>query len=298
MVDRFTGLWRGGILLVLLAVGGCAGPSNEQIAQIAQSGEVFAAHVPRVYDVAFESAVDRDSSDLANQRKNAKGRPAAVQNAVMAAYVGNTDALAQRLDQFNTMKSHARLLDKYFTKLNAVASGGGSAAAGEAATGAADQLEKLAPSIKDLSIGGKAVSGFVGPLVSLGVSTFTNSQLQAHLKASGPKVQEAIALQGAMFALLLDLERDRAKATADAKVKVAFDAFDQPLPSTWSAERLKSLKPAPITNALSAARDAADQLQSNYEQLVTGGDGSIGRLQNALALVGAIVTVFETSNRQ
>jgi hypothetical protein len=39
-------------------------------------------------------------------------------------------------------------------------------------------------------------------------------------------------------------------------------------------------------------------LQSNYEDLLTGGDGSIGRLQNALALVGAVVTVFETSRPQ
>lgn len=298
MTDRPYAFRRACVVLMLLAVSACAGASNEQIAQVAQSGEVFAAQAPRVYDVAFRSAVDRDSADLARLRENAKGRPPAVQDAVKSAFVNNTTALSERLAHFNAMKAHAGLLKDYFAKLNLLASGGGSAAAGAAATTVASELEKLAPGIKSLSIGGKTVSGFLGPLVSIGVSSFTNVQLQKHLEASGPKVQEAIALQGAMFALLLDQERARAAATADAAVKTAFDDFAKPLPSTWAADRLKSLAPPPITNALSAARDAADQLRSNYEELIAGGDGSIDRLQNALALVGAVVSVFETGGQQ
>ncbi|GHD62779.1 hypothetical protein GCM10017083_52070 [Thalassobaculum fulvum] len=291
-------LCRAGAMLVLLAVTACAGAGNEQIAQVAQSGEVFATQAPRVYDVVFASAVNRDSADLEQLRKRAVGRPEAVQAAVRTAFVNNTKLLSERLAHFNTMKSHARLLDSYFTKLNVLASGGDSAAAGQAASNAANELEKLAPGIKDISIGGRSLNGLVGPLVSLAVSTFANSRLQEHLKTSAPKVQEAIALQRSMFALLLDQERARAKAAADAAVKVAFDAFDKPLPETWAAERLKTFAPAPIANALSAALDAADELQSNYEALVTGGDGSLNRLQNALALVGAVVTVFESNTQQ
>lgn len=298
MIHKRIGLHKAAVLLALFMVAGCAGASNEQIAQVAQSGEVFAAQVPRVYDVAFEIAVNRDSADLARQRQRAEGLPAEAQAAVKQAFVANTKLLAQRSDQFDVMKAHARLLQTYFTRLNVLASGGGSAAAGQAASNAADELQKLVPKVKGISIAGSSVTDFIGPLVDLGVSTFTNARLQEHLKASGAKVQEAIALQRAMFALLLKFEQDRLTAAEDAAVMVAFDDFDKPLPSTWAAQRLKSFTPPPVTNALSAARDAADQLQSNYEELIAGGDGSIGRLRNALALVGAVVTVFETGRPQ
>jgi hypothetical protein len=298
MIQELARLRWTAVLLTVVAVAGCAGPGNERIAQVAQSGEVFAAQAPRVYDVAFEIAVHRDSTDLVKQRQRAEVLPAEAQAAVRQAFAANTRLLAERLEQFDVMKEHARLLRTYFSRLDALASGGGASAAGEAATNVAGELQKLVPKIEGITIGGSSVGGLVGPLVSLGVSTFTNARLQEHLEASGEKVREAIALQRAMFALLLKFEQDRARAAEEAAIKAAFDSFDKPLASDWAARRLKSFTPSPVTNALSAARDAAEQLQSNYEDLLTGGDGSIGRLQNALALVGAVVTVFETSRPQ
>ncbi len=58
------GPWKsksGGLIVVLIGwmLASCAGPSNEEIASFAQSGITFSNQTPRVYDYAFQEAVQR-----------------------------------------------------------------------------------------------------------------------------------------------------------------------------------------------------------------------------------------------
>ncbi len=292
-----------GIVFVALTITACAGASNQEIASFAQSGVTFSGQIPRVYDFAFQQAVERDTADILKSRERLRKlqlsgpQLAAAKTGLGQQYDNNLQAFEQRLDSFRTMKEHASTLGAYFVALNALASGASSEAAGNAANGLVNKLGGLAPEVKTISFGGAPVATLVGPLAKLAVASFTNARLQEHLNTHAGTVQEAIALQRTMFELLLEIERDREKIPADVGVKQSLLNLDKDLPPDWARQRQQSftfkLQPSPISVALSAAKE----LESNFDQLVEGGQGALASLERSIVFVETVVTIFE-ANRQ
>ncbi len=299
------GPWKsksGGLIVVLIGwmLASCAGPSNEEIASFAQSGITFSNQTPRVYDYAFQEAVQRENADLLRTRKRNIDNGLTGADSVKALGVRYDDGLKQlkvRLSYFQEMKEHASTLGAYFVALNALASGATSEAAGTAADGLANSLAGLAPSLESISIGGANVKGLIGPLVKLAVAEYANARLQEHLSLHAGTVQNAIALQRSMFQLLANIEIDRAKAPADASVRQSLLKLDKDLPPDWAQRREQSFTFQLQRNPISAAVIAASELERNFNQLVEGGAGALARLERSIVVVETITAIYE-SNRQ
>lgn len=289
-------------VLIGLILTACAGPSNERIARFAQSGVSFAGQIPRVYDYAFGRAVERDSETMLRDRKRVRDllgknllTKADASKALQKQYDETRAQFEKRLQSFNTMKKHASALSSYFVALNALASGASSEAAGNAAAEFARQLGGLAPEVKTVSLGDKSLTSLIGPLAQLAVAEFTNARLQAHLERYAKTVAEAIAYQRAMFELLIEIERNRKKAPGDTEIRQAFLRVEKDLPPNWVQQNLQSfsfqLQPSPI----SAARIAAEQLQTNFEELAKGGQGALPRLQRSVVFAETMLTIYQSS---
>ncbi len=292
-----------GVVFLALTITACAGASNQEIASFAQSGVTFSGQIPRVYDFAFQQAVERDNTDLLRNRERLRKlqltgpQLTAAKTGLEQQYDANLQEFEQRLESFRIMKEHASTLGAYFVSLNALASGASSEAAGNAANGLVTKLGGLAPQVKTISFGGAPVADLVGPLAKLAVASFTNARLQEHLKTHAGTVQEAVALQRTMFELLLEIERDREKIPADVGIKQSLLNLDKDLPPDWARQRQQSftfqLQPNPISVALSAAKE----LESNFNQLVEGGQGALASLERSIVFVETVVTIYE-ANRQ
>ena len=279
-------------VLASLLIAACA--SNEKIASFAQSGIAYTEEVPKAYDYAFAQAVDRNSADLIKQRERLPANRLSGDR-LKQAYGENNEALKRRLDYLGVMKRHLTTLQDYFIVLYALASGSASAAAGEAADGLAGQLAELSPKVKDISIGDKVLRDFVGPIASLTVGAFVNARLQEHLAAHADTVREGIALQEAMFGLLLEIESDRQEIKVDHQVAKELADLRRDLPADWKERRRQVLAFQLAPGPISAAEEASRQLGSNFDQLVQGGQGTLSSLERAIAYLDTVVRLYEAN---
>lgn len=301
-------LWRLRAMIVLpiligLSFVGCAGSSNERIANMAQSGIVFTAHAPGVYDYAFDRAVSRENQDLIKKREklrkianNDESRKTAAA-ALNTAYEDTKRQFIQRLNYFTLMKEHAWALREYFLALNVLASGAKSEAAGNAANGIVTELTKFEPDIKQVSIGGSALSDLIKPVTALAIGAFTNHRLNEHLQANAKTVLEAIGYQQAMFQLLVNIERDRKMTTSAEKLRRSFVNLDQDLPSDWSQKSRESLTFEMLANPITAALAAAEQLAQNFQLLVEGNQGAVSSLERSVVYAQIILDIYQTSKK-
>ena len=290
--------------LALLPVA-CAGPSNQEIASYAQSGISFTNQVPRVYDYAFQEAVRRDNTELLKECARVRTlttrvtteQTTALKSALKKRYEDTQEQIRKRLESFQVMKNHASKLGRYFVTLNALASGATSDAAENAANGIANQLGELVPGVKRVTVGNRSLEDFVGSATGLVVASFTNSKLQDHLERNADKIEEAIGLQRAMLALLVEIEKDRLQATVSTGVEQSFLNLDKDLPADWQQRREQNfnlqLQPSPLTAGL----QAVTELESNFKLLVEGGQGALDTLERTIVLVGTIMDIYQASQQ-
>lgn len=285
------------VVLAVLALVACSGPANERIAAFAHSGATFAGDAPGVYDYAFRTAVDRESADLAAQHAKVVKQPSEHRSSLVEALGKAHDEkekhLEQRLQHFNLMKRHARTLKTYFAYLANLAGDDPSDQVATAMSGVAKRLGSLAPSVRDVELGGKKLINSLAPLSNIVVGIVANSRLKQHLEMYGDDVDEAIGMQQAMFELLLEIEGDRALIANKQEVRSALMNVGRDLPADWPDRRRRlfasQLQPSPI----SAGRDAARELRASFRDLNAGGDGALARLQEAVVLVKAVQAVFD-----
>lgn len=293
------------VVLTALLLGACAGTSNEDIARVSKSGIAFSNQAPRVYDFAFEETVKRDNAELLKERERTRAvvgstspeQAQALKTALQTRFEQTQIAIQKRLEQFRVMKNHSATLGRYFVTLNALASGATSEAAENAANGIANQLGELVPGVKAVSIGGKNLSELAGPATGLIVASFTNSKLNAHLARYGTDVLEAIGLQKAMMALLVEIQVDRLQARLDTSVEQSFLNLDKDLPADWQQRRQQNFNVQLQPNPLTAGLQAATELESNFKQLAQGNQGALDSLERAIVLVGTIMDIYQASQQ-
>jgi hypothetical protein len=282
--------------LAVLFLNSCAGPRARDFVEFANSGVLFTNEAPKVYDYAYRSEVNMDSAKLIEDRENA------IELGVSGGPLAETlkkrnDLFFERLEQFNLMKKHALLLRSYFRALANLAAGEVPEKAGTAASNIASQLKTLEPDIGNIKIGGAAVTSLFQPVAEFAVAAFRNSQLRGHLEKHGKTIFDAIELQREMFLLLRDIERNHDKEgwRRREKVELANPLKDlkTDLPANWAEQRLSLLTISPSETPITAAIQAAEELQRNLKSLSSGQGSALDKLERSIIWVDALLQAFE-----
>lgn len=293
---RCGGSARSSVLAVMVCgalLSACAGPSNEQIAALANTGIAFSKQVPEVYDYAFQHAALRESADLLKQRADMRKLGATDGSRLETSYRNRKAALAERQDAFGKMIEHAAKLEAYFSALQALSSGKAAEDAAGTADGIASQLGALSLDFKAIKVGSTALSSLFKPVTALAVSSFANEKLQTHLKQHAKSVHEAIALQRSMFKLLLEQERTRRKAPHDVALQQSLKNLTSELPADWTQRWVQSFDFRLQSTPVSVAEKATGELETAFKQLVETGTGTLAQVERSIVLIDAIVSIFK-----
>lgn len=267
-------LWLVGTL-VLLGLTGCGSTASvNQAGRLADAGIAYADAVPTFYDESFALAGAADSLVLEQNRN------LLMPDERIDALTRSDTLLSERLQILRDLKAHARALRAYFVALKSLIGSEGAGQISEATKGLIDRLGKLHEPIAAATIGDRAVSEFVDPVVSLAVAAYQSRALHEELEARAETVERELALQKAAINAL----GEQMLADWDLQVQIEernplqFEfAEDGPLPPDWSERRIASLKKTAHLATLEVAAKAAENLHQSWIAFAEGrvGEGSL-----------------------
>ena len=282
--------------LAVLLLNACAGPQTKNFVVFANSGVLFTNEVPKVYDYAYRSEVNMDSAKLIEDRERAiKLGSSGVDLA--DTLKDRNQLFLDRLEQFNLMKKHALLLRSYFVALANLAAGEVPEKAGISASNIASQLKGLEPKIANIKIEGRAVTSLLQPVTEFAIAAFQNRQLKEHLEEHGKSVFDAIGLQKEMFLLLRDIELDQDKEgwrrRENVELAKPLNDLKTGLPANWADQRVSLLTISPSETPITAAIQAAEELQNNLKSLAANHGSALDQLERSIIWVDALLQAFE-----
>jgi hypothetical protein len=284
------------LIVLVLGLSACVGPQTKDFAEFANSGIRFTDQVPKVYDYAFGQEVNADSAKIIGDREIVKELGTSI-DSLTAALEKRNNIFLERLEQFNLMKKHAILMRSYFMTLAKLASGEHSEEAGKTAANIASQMESLVPEIKTIKVLDTPISGLFQPITKMAVEAMKNKYLKKHLEQHGHTVWNAIALQREMFLILrkIELEQDQKgwRKREDFELVKPLKNLKSDLPANWAEQRLALLTVSPAETPLSAAIQAAEELQQNLKSLALNQGNTIDKLERSIIWMNALVEAFE-----
>ena len=284
------------LTLFVLGLSACAGPQTKDFAEFANCGIRFTEQTPKVYDYAFRQEVNADSAKIIGDRDRAK--ELGVSGDKLADTLKERDALfIERLGQFNLMKKHAILMRSYFTVLANLASEENVEEAGKAAANIASQLETLVPKIKTIKVLDTPISDLFQPITKIVVEALKNAYLKKHLEQHGQTIWNAIELQRDMFVLLLKIEQEQDQKAwrqrENVELAKPLKNLANELPANWSEQRLALLAVSPTETPISAAIQAAEELQQNLKSMALNQGSTIDKLERSIIWINALIEAFE-----
>jgi hypothetical protein len=262
-------------VLMAALLAGC-GTNTGAVHEISVNGAQLMGSVDTVYADACTRFVDLASSDIWSVREDLRRAGRVDEDFLDEKVQARAASNREFCDAMATAQEHAKLLGAYFVALGQLADPGLREQAAASANSLADQLFALAPEVKELSLGGLAVSSLIKPAIDLGVGQFQARELQAHFDAHAAEIDDSLATQVAMLAVLDQQYRDEqcmASAVQFDSVWRRFIALDSSLSREEfdreyrKAELCRELVGmVPTGEALSAARS----LQTTYRQVAAG----------------------------
>lgn len=270
----------------LLLLSGCASRVS-QFKEFGEAGVKYADTMNKLLDASGELAVDRNSASLINDRSELRSGDDGKRGEVLKR--GN-ELLEERLRILNAIAKHNQLLKLYFEALAKVAAGTEIAAGTK---GIIEKLNEINPTISKATLGNAHIGSLVGPLTELTVASFQQAALEKELKYHANTIDKELELQvAAIKAIEESWEYDQKKVLEDnSKISQKQFIQDNALPEHWAENRKNILNGNTSPKLDKSASNAANELKTAFETLVTKGDNA--KLENIPLIVNDLNKVLD-----
>jgi hypothetical protein len=237
-----------------------------QFSQFAATGQTYAVALPAVLDVALQSTIDANSSELIAGRDNIRDRKE------RADELGKSDdEIRRRARAFQAIKTQTHLLGAYFTGIAALAESDAGAGLGKSTADAADALARISQDAAALQIGTASVKDALGEGVPIVVAAFKHARLEAVLKGTAESVGRSLDIHIALLDRLGEVIRGEQEVAIRNTKLVEIDrkyTEDGALPKRWKERRAELLLQEARLGELEEALQAAQKLKLAFVALV------------------------------
>lgn len=271
-------------VLATLAAG-CA--PTQQYAQFARAGTVYSAALDRLLVVATNTAVDATSERLLQDDK--------LINQTLASYKKLSIIDEERLTIISGLRSHARLLTKYFHFLSELATADAPERAQQAIGGVVNSLNALGTQLRGSTlVQNKAAFTAVTKVV---VGFAIRGLLSDEINKRKDTIQIELKTQEELLkALAGAIQHDLRIINQAREQRLVIDPLTAvaPIskPDEWLANRRVVLTSQTKVSELESASEAAGKLREAFEDLIAGKLG-LTRINNILTDLESILAVVE-----
>jgi hypothetical protein len=269
-------------LTMMALASGCGAARVNRFEAFAAAGMNYTQARNQFLRHSLDVNIERDTLELRRQHRtlDAAGR---------ARILTEQDQILQeRIAILADLERHGVVMSQYFAALARLASPQADASAAAAASRLSGELGGLTNALAKRSIGGNPISELLGKATGMAVGGFRSRALEQHLRAHAATVQRELVLEEELLRVLTEeMIADRKVLQANERRTALVPPFrgDAP-PPEWDAERKRFLlAEIDLTRAV-AAQEAARQMRTVFEGLVSGADdGGLAALQMAIAQV-------------
>ena len=269
-------------VIVTVFLSGCATHRLGQFEKFSKAGMEYAHAMIVLSEEAGKIAIDADSQKLMTVRsgflpsevvncKKTKGEEVKDDETRKHAYSIQTLALEGYLEELRNFRMHTRLLQKYFSSLNKLASSDIASGVSGNTGQLIEELEKISPSLREAKIRGNPIKKFINETVERSVSSFQQKALEKELKNNATTIERELELQHAYLTVLaIGIEEDL-ETIIDTKtfyqVEKPYTGRDK-LPKNWLNDRRNLMSSKIMIGSIDNAKNAAKQLKSAFVDLV------------------------------
>lgn len=260
-------------IVLLFFLTSCATARLEQFSQFAATGQTYTVALPKVLDVALQSTIEANSSELVETRDKITD-PAERANQLAA----SDEEIHRRAQAFQAIKSQTTLLGAYFTGIAALAESDTGEGIAKSTQNAADALAKVSKDAATLKIGEAPLKDVLGDVVPIVVAAFQRSKLEQVLKATAESVGRSIDIHVALLDQLgIVIRGEQAVVIGITKLKEVDRKYRDAgaLPENWKARRAELLLEQARLGELGEALKAAQKLKLAFVDLVENKSSSI-----------------------
>lgn len=253
-------------VVFLFFLAGCSTARLEQFSQFAATGQAYTVALPKVLDVALQSTIEANSSELIETRDKITD-PGERANKLAA----SDTEIRRRAQAFQAIKTQTFLLGAYFTGIAALAESDAGEGLAKSTQNAADALAKISKDVAELQIGKAPIKDVLGDVVPIVVAAFQRAKLEQVLKATAESVGRSIDIHIALLAQLGIVIRDEQEvAIGTTKLNEVDRQYRDAgaLPGNWKARRAELLLEQARLGELEEALKAAQKLKLAFIDLV------------------------------
>ena len=277
-------------LLVLLNT--ACKPTSEYT-KFAQSGTVYVAALDNLLVAATRVSIDASSERLILDD--------ALSHTSQADYDKQNGADMARIEIYNKLRRHGRLIGQYFDSLNTLATSDAPASAETAASSLVANITALGTQLRGspfLLKGGQTI-----PLLTkLIVSAKIRGALKAELEARSHTIREELALQETLLKTSAKYMQDDLRTIQENEAqRLVIDPLIAASPitdvETWKDNRRRILLYPAAIEEFESASGAVGNLRQAFEDLLSN-KLTLERLNGVLADFGSILTVAESLQKE
>jgi hypothetical protein len=278
------------VVAILIAfAAGCA--STKQFTGFAQAGTTYANAVDKLLLVAGKTGVDATSWRLLQDD--------AMKNQDLESYKRLSSTDKERLAIISRLRAHGRLLKRYFSLLNELATSDSPERAHQAMGDVVDGINSLGKQLR----GNELVSNkdAFAAVTKLAIGSRIRSILRDEFEKHKDTIRVELNTQEQLLKALADaIQHDLTITNEIREKRLVIDPLiaKEPVsrPQEWVGDRLAVLTSEAKVEELSTAGDAARELREAFEELVSG-RLDLERVNILLSDLESILAVAETINR-
>jgi hypothetical protein len=286
---RKHAVWLVGVLIMLLTVGGCISISH--VERLSAAGATYGASIDTLLCVAEENAVNADSERLLSQ---GKGISVTDRKKIYTDHEG----IYAVIETLERLRQHARLLQRYFNALNALATTDAPARAQNAVQGAAAALNDVGQQLYKSPLLQPAQQDALGQLAGLVVKTVQRHDIAKELKARADIIEQQLRIQKEVTrAVAKKLTADlQSIATLGIQREVISPYVKGTITneSKWIQQRKTYVLAKAGVDALSSAEHAAAKLQQAWVAVINREFDELA-FHDLLKDIEALVSLAETA---
>lgn len=253
-------------LLLLFFLASCSTARLGQFSQFAATGQTYTTALPKVLDVALQSTIEANSSELVDIRNKIKTPKERADKLAKA-----DEEIHRRAQAFNAIKTQTNLLGAYFTGLAALAESDAGEGLAKSTQDTADALAKISKDAATLKISASPVEDVLAGVAPIVVAAFQQAKLEQVLKATAESVGRSIDIHVTLLDQLGVVIRDeQAVAIGITKLEEVDRKYRDvgALPKKWKARRAELLLEQVSLGEMEEALKAAQKLKLAFVDLI------------------------------
>lgn len=235
-----------------------------QVARVSSAGARYASAVDDLLQVTRNVGVDADSLRLLDQM-------AGSEEARKKVYESHRGVSAS-IELMERLRTHARLLETYFSALNALATTDAPARAQNAAQGAAGAMNQLGTQLRGSSLLSKpeqeALGQFTGLAITAGQRKLVVQELRRHAELIDQQLRIHVALTGALARKLAADRTTLATLGLQREVEAPYIRGKIRSDARWIERRRHYLRQGSGLEAMAQASEVAWKLREAWVALI------------------------------